>query len=343
MTGHVGFSDKCLQRTMFRDSSLLVAACECDSANGYQVAIEVDSAKGATAQVDVDMASGAIASCEHDSAAGCQASIEVDWAADARKVLEFYCINLRSNAKRLDLQREQACQHALDVIPVVACVPHDATYNAAIELHAKRMMRGETRWRCPAANAIILSWLNAVRRASRSTSAVVLIGEDDVVFPPDFRTRLDHLKGQDCFLHALGMPYSLSERDGMQFEAPPTGWGPGHVFESWPVYKSQPSCRVMAGNPAMVLIKPPTAARLGVILETALATEMWNPIDQLFADLADEVPLRLAADPGLCWELCRERPTAAAAASDREAHDQLSKKAVTTKRRFKWGREHGKG
>lgn len=323
---------------MSLDSRQLVASCEGDSANGCQFAIEVDSAKGATARVDVDMACGAIASCEHDSAKGCKATIEVDWATEARKMLEFYCINLESNAKRLALQREQASQHALDVIPVLACVPHDTTYNAAIEQHANRMMQGETMWRRPAANAIILSWLKAVRRASTSTQAVVLIGEDDVVFPPDFRRRLDLLEGQDCFLHALGMPFSLSEQDGMKFKAPPAGWGPGHVFESWPVYESQPSCRVMAGNPAVVLIRPTTAARLAVVLETALATETWNPIDQLLADLADNVPLRLAADPGLCWELCREHPTAAAAASDREAHDHQLNHVKANKRRFKWGR-----
>ena len=218
-------------------------------------------------------------------------------------------------------------------------------------------MHGENEWRGPAANAIVLSWLAAFRAAAKRREPWALVGEDDTVFAIDFRDRLcalgDRLPARafGVFLHALGVPKALapfSEHSEMEFAPPATGWGKGSVFDAWPTYRTAPDQKVMSGDPAICLVTPLGAEAIGDAIERELSTRPWHPFDQVIPYLAaasGPAPrIFLAADPGLVWELAKQHPDQAGAASNREALDGkaapprlVEPAAKPTKRKFKIG------
>ena len=261
-------------------------------------------------------------------------------AALAEPPLPFLCINVESSRERLQWQREQSATFGVSVVPVAAVVPGSDAYAAGERRFGHLWMRGENEWRGPAANAIVLSWLGALRRAAKRKEAWVLVGEDDAVFAPDFRPRLAALRDRlpagalGVFLHALGVPEALapySEHSHMTFPPPPGGWGRGAVFDDWPRYEAATDERVMSGDPAICLMTPRGAGHLAELMEREVATHPWNPFDQVVPYLATAGRVLLAGDPGLVWELARQDPQRAGAASNREALD--GKAAFVVERR----------
>ena len=99
-------------------------------------------------------------------------------AALAEPPLPFLCINVESSRERLQWQREQSATFGVSVVPVAAVVPGSDAYVAGERRFGHLWMRGENEWRGPAANAIVLSWLGALRRAAKRKEAWVLVGGD---------------------------------------------------------------------------------------------------------------------------------------------------------------------
>ena len=92
-------------------------------------------------------------------------------AALAEPPLPFLCINVESSRERLQWQREQSATFGVSVVPIAAVVPGSDAYAAGERRFGHLWMRGENEWRGPAANAIVLSWLGALRRAAKRKEA----------------------------------------------------------------------------------------------------------------------------------------------------------------------------
>lgn len=204
--------------------------------------------------------------------------------------LPYFYINLASAVDRRELQETQASAHNLRTVRVTAV--HPPFSPEVLAMYGERMMFGPMDDNSDAqlANAIVLSFLQALRAAVLEAAPFCIISEDDAMPLLDFRARLEALwrsaprDVQGLCLHSSSLAIH-AQISGLLGEV---GLEGPLVFKEWPCYGARhpwAGHEVICNDPMMFLLSHQAAETLVIAVEQALTRQQWSPADWLVPEI----------------------------------------------------------
>lgn len=204
--------------------------------------------------------------------------------------LFYYYINLARSRKRRDFQENQAKTHGLLPCRIQGVEP--PLQASVFDLHKPRLMYGpmDDNSDPNMANAIVLSFVHALRRCVADAKPFFFLAEDDTMLLLDFQERLDLLWAAaptDCEGLCLHSSSLAIETQLMNIIDDHRG-EPPLVHRQWPKYSH---CHIWAPHevicnaPLIFLLSGKVATKLLDLLEGHLHSCHWSPIDWMLREI----------------------------------------------------------
>lgn len=209
--------------------------------------------------------------------------------APADGPLPLYYVNCDACEDRRALLEAECERHRMEPRRVAATTPDSPAYRdaAADDARAPHMIPTDDVATGAGANAIILSFLEAFRAAAAGPGdGPRLVTEDDVVFSPNFRRRLETLGDhapRDADAMWLWSSTWDESREALGIPEPNGGHRAGAYYDEWPRYAKGhggwKGALVITCQPGICLCTKRGAARIADAIDACTREGRWKPFD----------------------------------------------------------------